>query len=113
MFRFPGGDTLRVAVAQLEPLPRKVYHATNFRLHRSFEYERFVKLLEHRLDELEHRCNYKGPAKSGRLLDMLILPEVYLPRKAIPMLQEWAQGMGAIVVAGLDYPKGAPEDNRQ
>lgn len=64
-----------------------------------------------RLLELEARCRQQGLTTSGSLLDLLVLPEVFVPRSFVGVLQGFSDRSGATVVAGLDYPDGGEEAN--
>ena len=104
----------RVALSQLRHIGADaydVYYETMYRIRQHPSCGAFEYLLLFKLLELEARCRQLGEAKSNSLLDLLVLPEVFVPRSFLPTLQGFSNRMGAIVVAGIDYPDGGEEEN--
>lgn len=104
-------DSLRVAVGQLASMPFAAYIDSRYRLRRHEDVQQFQDGLDAHLNELEQRCRRQGVSQSGFLLDMLVLPEVFVPRNYVPTLQAFSDRMGATVVAGVDYPGESDEQN--
>lgn len=104
----------RVALSQLRHMGADaydVYYETMYRIRQRPACGAFEYLLLFKLLELEARCRQLGEAKSNSLLDLLVLPEVFVPRSFLPTLQGFSNRMGAIIVAGIDYPDGGEEEN--
>lgn len=104
-------DRPRIAVAQLNHIGRQVYIDTKYRIRHDATCGNFEYLLSLKLLELEARCRHLGPTDSGTLLDLLVFPEVFVPRSFMGTLQEFSDRTGSIVIAGLDYPDGGEEEN--
>ena len=104
-------ETLRVAVGQLSNMSIRAYIDSQYRLRNHSERQRFEHGLDAHLRELEHRCNRLGQSASGSLLDMLVLPEVFVPRSYLPTLQAFSDRLGTTIVAGVDYPGETEEEN--
>lgn len=101
----------RVAVAQLRSMEQGTYLATKYRIRNHKDSPKFERLLSVQLSELETRCSDQGPTESGTLLDLLVLPEVFVPRDYIPILQEFSNRVGSLVICGVDYPGETEEEN--
>ncbi|MBK9239284.1 MAG: hypothetical protein IPL75_03260 [Acidobacteria bacterium] len=108
--RFVAG-TLRVAVGQLASMPVAAYIDYRYRLRKHPAVQQFQDGLDAHLNELEQRCRRRGVSESGHLLDMLVLPEVFVPRDYVTTLQTFSDRMGTTVVAGVDYPGETEEQN--
>jgi predicted amidohydrolase len=104
-------DKPRVAFAQLDHIGRQAYIETKYRIRQHSSCSSFKYLLSVKLMELEARCRRIGPNKSGRLLDLLVFPEVFVPRSFLGTLQGFSDRVGAMVIAGVDYPEGEEESN--
>jgi predicted amidohydrolase len=104
-------DHPRVAVAQLHHMGIQAYIDTKYRIRHHKSCGSFEHLLSMRLLELETRCRHQGLTKSGTLLDLLVFPEVFVPRSFIGSLQGYSDRIGTIIVAGLDYPEGGEDQN--
>ena len=104
-------DNPRVAVAQLHHIGRQIYIDTKYRIRQHASSGYFEYLLSLKLLDLEARCRHRGPSEVGTFLDLLVFPEVFIPRSFIGTLQAFSDRMGAVVVAGLDYPDGGEEQN--
>jgi predicted amidohydrolase len=94
---------LRVAIGQLKPLPDREYLETAYRIHKSERCSQFETSLIDKLSELEKRCSADKRTERGALLDILVLPEVLVPRSFESSLQAFADRTRAIVVAGFGY----------
>jgi len=101
----------RVAIAQLNHMGLDAYIQTKYRIRQHKSCGEFEHMLSFKLLDLESRCRHKGPTKSGTLLDLLVFPEVFVPRSFLATLQGFSDRMGAVIVAGLDYPDGGEEEN--
>jgi predicted amidohydrolase len=104
-------DKARIAVAQLNHIGLQAYIDSKYRIRNHPTCGNFEYLLLLKLAELETRCRNLGQTDSGSLLDLLAFPEVFIPRSFLGTLQSFSDRMGAIVVAGLDYPDGGEETN--
>lgn len=101
------GDTVTVGVAQVRSAGTHTYRQCGYRLDTSPERYRLGRDLEHWLD---HATEVRSP--SGRRLDMLLLPEVFVPRSLVGRLRDFAGRHRCTVVAGFDYePEPAPNAN--
>jgi predicted amidohydrolase len=103
--------TMRVAIAQLTHIQDSTYLDTKYRIWKDPAAGPFIKRLSGHLEELELRCQALGPAASGALLDMLVLPEVFVPRPFMSYLQDLSNRLGCTVVAGMDYPGVSEQEN--
>ncbi len=104
-------DKPRVAVAQLASMSLEAYVETRYRISEHSDCLQFEHLLSVRLEELESRCRSQGATSRGSILDLLVLPEVFVPRTYLRTLQGFSDRLGAIVVAGVDYPGTEDVDN--
>lgn len=104
-------DRPRVAVAQLNHIGREAYIDKKYRIRHHAACGNFEYLLSLKLLELEAQCRHKGRTGSGTFLDLLVLPEVFIPRSFIGTLQGFSDRMGSIVMAGVDYPDGGEDEN--
>lgn len=100
-----GGETVRIAVAQLQHMKLEEYLKTGYRLGNADGIDVFSNQLEHWLEHVKNRCEYL-PKNNNRALDLLVFPEVFIPRKLLPKLQKFSNETGATVIAGVDYPAG-------
>ena len=101
----------RIAVAQLNSMELQAYLDTRYRIRNHSDSLKFEHLLSVRLLELEMRCRNEGPNGSGSLLDLLVLPEVFVPRSYVRTLQGFSDRLGALVIAGVDYPGDDESEN--
>lgn len=101
----------RVAVAQLDSMSFEDYVETRYRISEHSDCRQFEHLLSVRLEELESRCRFQGANPRGSFLDLLVLPEVFVPRTYLRTLQGFSDRLGAIVIAGVDYPGTEDADN--
>jgi Predicted amidohydrolase len=101
----------RVAIAQLNDIGLEAYIQTRYRIRQHESCSEFEYMLSVKLLELEARCRQVGVTESKTLLDLLVFPEVFIPRSFAPTLQGFSNRMGAIIVAGLDYPDGGEDMN--
>ncbi len=101
----------RVAVAQMESLDFQAYVDSRYRIRNHRNCLQFEHLLSVRLEELESRCRTLGQTSEKSLLDLLVLPEVFVPRSYLRTLQGFCNRMGAFVVAGVDYPGETEAEN--
>ena len=95
----------KIALAQLHH--NNVYVETKYRIRNHYTNADFEHMLTSRLLELETRVNLTRADSSP--LDMLIFPEVFVPRSFVPDLQRFSDRLGTTVIAGVDYP-GSDED---
>ncbi|MDQ0042819.1 hypothetical protein [Variovorax boronicumulans] len=95
-------DSMRVAVAQLESMSMDVYKTSRYRLAGAKGFGTFMQKLSGWLQHVEFQCGLKSE-RPGKL-DLLALPEVFVPRAFLPQLQAFSDRTGAMVVAGVDYP---------
>jgi predicted amidohydrolase len=106
-------DQIRVAVAQLNSMPTGTYVDSKYRIRNHPDYKAFKARLRVRLDELKTRCELMAKnAASGNWLDLLVLPEVFIPR---PFMEEYlrplGEHLGATVICGVDYPGEGEAEN--
>ncbi|QGQ24677.1 hypothetical protein F1728_19165 [Gimesia benthica] len=101
----------RVAVAQLNHIGLDAYISTKYRIRNHDSCDEFEHLLSERLLELESRCRYLGETSAHTLLDMLVFPEVFIPRSFIATLQRFSNRLKTTIVAGIDYPDGDEDEN--
>jgi predicted amidohydrolase len=105
-------DKIRVAVGQLESMCVKAYVDSRYRIENHADYKDFKKRLNIHLNGLARRCRAMGKTEAGTYLDLLVLPEVFVPRSfAKRKLRNLARDLGAIIVCGVDYPGERDEDN--
>lgn len=97
-------DSMRVAVAQLECMSLDAYKTSGYRLAGAEGFSTFVQKLSGWLQHVEFQCDLQRE-RPGKL-DLLALPEVFVPRAFLPQLQAFSDRTGAMVVAGVDYPTG-------
>lgn len=103
---------LRIAVAQLNFMDLDVYFDTSYRIRNHKKCVAFEALLRQRLKELKHRCiHHLDNNKIGNPLDILVFPEVFIPRSFIPKLERFSKDMGTTIIAGVDYPDGGEDEN--
>lgn len=95
-------DSMRVAVAQLESMSLDAYKTSGYRLAGAKGFGTFMQKLSGWLQHVEFQCGLKSE-RPGKL-DLLALPEVFVPRAFLPQLQAFSDRTGAMVVAGVDYP---------
>ncbi|WP_312252342.1 hypothetical protein [Stenotrophomonas sp.] len=95
-------DSMRVAVAQLESMSLDAYTTSGYRLTKATGVGVFMQKLSSWLQHVEFQCSLKSE-RPGKL-DLLALPEVFVPRAFLPLLQAFSDRTGAMVVAGVDYP---------
>lgn len=95
-------DSMRVAVAQLESMSLDAYKTSSYRLAGAKGFGTFMQKLSSWLQHVEFQCSLKSE-RPGKL-DLLALPEVFVPRAFLPQLQAFSDRTGAMVVAGVDYP---------
>jgi len=95
-------DSMRVAVAQLESMSLDAYRTSGYRLAGAKGFGTFMQKLSSWLQHVEFQCSLKD--KRPGKLDLLALPEVFVPRAFLPQLQAFSDRTGAMVVAGVDYP---------
>lgn len=95
-------DSMRVAVAQLESMSMEAYTTSGYRLAGAKGFGTFMQKLSGWLQHVEFQCGLKSE-RPGEL-DLLALPEVFVPRAFLPQLQAFSDRTGAMVVAGVDYP---------
>jgi predicted amidohydrolase len=92
----------------------KAYLANKYRFPIGKERYEFERVIDAHLNTLVERCRRAGPAKngSGRLLDMLVLPEVFAAREyARNKLQAFSEEHDCTIVTGVDYPSLAKVHN--
>lgn len=100
-----------VGIAQLRSLTKEDYIAAQYRLARVTGIERFEARVESRLVQLQEelRCRADGREK----LDLLVFPEVFLPRGSVErVIVPFVEKSGTIVLCGVDYPGIRQSENR-
>jgi predicted amidohydrolase len=102
---------IRVAICQLKDIGYKAYIANKYRIRNDAGIERFNQYLSLNLDILERRLSLYDPMISGRKLDFLVFPEVFVPRSFIDTLQKFSNKYGTTIICGVDYPDGADKEN--
>jgi predicted amidohydrolase len=95
----------RIAVAQLKDIGYPPYIESRYRIRNHPSCGPFLTYLRRQLSAVEATCEGLGRTPFGTMLDFLILPEVFVPRCFINELQNFSDQLGAIVIAGLDYPE--------
>lgn len=93
------GDVVTVGVAQLASAAAEDYSEAGYRLSGS---DHLPKLERHLTRWLRHASEVESA--SGRPLDMLLIPEVFVPRASLGLVQAFARDHRCTVVAGFDYP---------
>lgn len=96
----------RVAVGQLHAMTSLcpgVYAETEGRIHLAKQREDFEALLDRHLTGLKERfrVQYHDIAPGP---DLLVLPELLVPRTCLPELRAFSERTGSVVVAGLAFP---------
>lgn len=104
LIAWPAHDVIRVAVAQLDHIGFDAYVSTGYRLEHHEGYEQFCAKLERWLKHVESECNAKTTLPGQRQLDLLVFPEVFVPRPFLPSLQAFSNKIGTTIIAGVDYP---------
>jgi predicted amidohydrolase len=101
------GDVVTIGVAQLRSIAADRYAGCEYRLDTS----PWVRKLERELDQwLRHATELRSD--TGRRLDMLLLPEVFVPRSLVGRIRDFATHQRCTVIAGFDYPaKPGPNAN--
>lgn len=108
----PMPDKLRVAVAQLNPMSKSGYLENRYRFPIGAERNGFESVIDSHIDAMIKRCRRLGPSSSGRYLDLLVLPEVFVARDyATGCLQSLSDNLGCTIVTGVDYPSGGEAEN--
>lgn len=97
----------RIALAQLDH--SNTYVETKYRIRNHQTNAEFEHMLTSRLLELEARVNLTRT--DSPLLDMLVFPEVFVPRSFVPDLQRFSDRLGTTVIAGVDYPGTDESEN--
>lgn len=100
------GGLVTVGVAQLRSADTDTYRRCDYRLSTSTQLPRLERELERWLD---HAKEFRSA--TGRRLDVLLLPEVFVPRSLIGLVRDFAQHHRCTVVAGFDYPLDGPDVN--
>jgi predicted amidohydrolase len=104
--------SLRVAIGQLNAMSLEAYYSTKYRIRNHRDCPQFQELLDARLSELEARCRLMKRSASVALLDVLVFPEVFVPRPyAEHQLQTFSDRLRTIVICGVDYPEGDEAQN--
>jgi predicted amidohydrolase len=101
----------RVAVAQLHHMGLDAYIDTRYRIRAHRSCAQFEDMLTLRLQYLERQCLQRGRTSADALLDLLVLPEVFVPRSFLGALQDFSDRTGSMVIAGVDYPDGGDDQN--
>jgi predicted amidohydrolase len=101
------GEVVTIGVAQLRSLAADRYPDCEYRLDAS----PWMRKLERELDQwLRHATELRSD--TGRRLDMLLLPEVFVPRSLVGRIRDFAAHHRCTVVSGFDYPaKPGPNAN--
>jgi predicted amidohydrolase len=112
-FLIPWNSTsIRVAIAQLGSMSIDSYVESKYRIRNHRDRFAFQELLRSRLEALEAHCLHLGAGESGSFLDLLVFPEVFIPRPfAERHLCPLAARLGATIICGLDYPGDNEADN--
>ncbi|MES2784618.1 MAG: hypothetical protein V4684_04085 [Pseudomonadota bacterium] len=105
------GEKFRVATAQLDHIGLSAYIANKYRIRDDAASAGFLVQLRNKLEALESKCRATAERDGGAALDLLVLPEVFVPRTFLPQLQLFSDRLGATVVAGIDYPDGDESTN--
>jgi predicted amidohydrolase len=97
-------ERFRVAIAQFRSIGTDAYVDSRYRIRDHPDCAAFEKLLALRLQELAHRCEQQKERQGE--LDLLLFPEVFVPRTFLGVLQEFSDQHRTTVIAGVDYPDG-------
>ncbi|UQE03541.1 hypothetical protein [Bradyrhizobium japonicum] len=106
-----GAKKIRVAVAQLNSMAVQDYVETRYRIRNHENCKAFLEVLDLHLSSLKRRCKLLERMPSGAHLDMLVLPEVFVPRPYLKKLQRLCNELGTTAICGIDYPDGGEETN--
>lgn len=105
-------DRVRIAIAQLNSMSIPEYVSTKYRIRDHRRCRLFLKEVNSRLTDLETRCNLLKKMPSGSHLDLLVFPEVFIPRTyAKRQLQAFSDRLGTTIICGVDYPDGGEREN--
>jgi predicted amidohydrolase len=102
---------IRVAIGQLNSMSVPDYVASTYRIRKHPNCRRFLRRLESHLTDLKKRCKLLKTPPGRPKLDVLLLPEVFVPRTYLDRLQSLSNELGATVICGIDYPDGGEETN--
>ena len=91
---------VRIAVAQLRSMSAEAYLRNSYCISRSEDCESFMETVESHL-ELLRRSTEGRPA--GHPPDILVFPEVFLPRGLEHAVKQFAIDRNTIVIAGVEY----------
>lgn len=100
-----------IAIAQLNSMSIDSYVNSKYRIREDSDSNDFEHLLSVKLFELESRCRAMNNNNKKKILDLLVMPEVFVPRTYIRTLQGFSDRMGAHIICGVDYPDGGEDEN--
>lgn len=104
-------ERIRIAIAQLDSMSMTEYVSTQYRIRNHGNCSDFLKRLDSHLRDLKTRCKLKNKTPNGTNLDVLLLPEVFVPRTYLGKLKSLGKELGATIICGVDYPDGGEESN--
>jgi predicted amidohydrolase len=95
-----------IAISQLKSMPLEAYLDSKYRIRNHKDCGRYQEQLSIHLGEIVEKC-----MRDKKKIDLLIFPEVFVPRSYIRKLQAFSNKHNTIVVAGVDYPDGDEDQN--